>query len=210
MSLSRFFKVDTRALSVSLSLCLPAFFLSVGNTNRPEQGLRAETRMRNSQSFLGMIEARVIRGKNLAVRDIFSSDPYVKLSIGDQEVKTTVSSSNLNPEWNEVLRLYVSNLQQLLKLQVLDKDYLSADDKMGDAIIDLRPLLRVAKLHDGKFFDRSSKSQKLVATKENGMLKDSTIRLKNGSIVQDICVKLKNVEKGQIELELKWCPQGAC
>eukprot|EP00249_Psilotum_nudum_P002519 c15599_g2_i1 orf=149-403(+) len=83
------------------------------------------------EPFLGLIDVKVMRGRNLAVRDIFSSDPYVKLRLGDQEVKTRYIKSNLNPEWNEVLRLSVTNPPQLLKLQVFDKDCFSADDKMG-------------------------------------------------------------------------------
>lgn len=34
--------------------------------------------------FIGMLKVKVIKGTNLAVRDIKSSDPYVVLNLGTQ------------------------------------------------------------------------------------------------------------------------------
>lgn len=34
--------------------------------------------------FVGLIKVNVIRGTNLAVRDMVTSDPYVVLSLGNQ------------------------------------------------------------------------------------------------------------------------------
>lgn len=34
--------------------------------------------------FVGLIKVNVVRGTNLAVRDVVSSDPYVILSLGNQ------------------------------------------------------------------------------------------------------------------------------
>ena len=34
--------------------------------------------------FIGMLKVKVIKGTNLAIRDIKSSDPYVVLSLGQQ------------------------------------------------------------------------------------------------------------------------------
>lgn len=34
--------------------------------------------------FVGLINVNIIRGTNLAVRDMVSSDPYVILSLGNQ------------------------------------------------------------------------------------------------------------------------------
>ena len=79
---------------------------------------------------------------------------------------------------------------------------------MGDAQIDIRPLIAAAKLKEGlKNFQDGMNIRKIVASKENGFVKDSVISIKGGCIVQEVCVKLKNVEKGQIELELKWQPR---
>lgn len=34
--------------------------------------------------FIGLIKVNVVRGTNLAVRDVMTSDPYVILSLGHQ------------------------------------------------------------------------------------------------------------------------------
>lgn len=36
--------------------------------------------------FVGLIKVNVVRGTNLAVRDIVTSDPYVILSLGQQVI----------------------------------------------------------------------------------------------------------------------------
>lgn len=155
----------------------------------------------------GVLKIKVIKGNDLAVRDLFSSDPYVKLSIGEHEVKTRVIRNDLNPKWNEELTLAIPDPPLPLKLFVFDRDMFKSDDKMGDAQIDLHPLIAAAKLKEGFQFQEGMNIRKIVASKENGFVTDSVIKFTNGHIVQEICIKLRNVEKGQIELELKWQPR---
>ena len=84
----------------------------------------------------------------------------------------------------------------------------TADDNMGDGIVDLRPLIAAVKLKkDLQGLHEGMNIRKIVATKENSFVKDSVIKVKNGHVVQEVCLKLKNVEKGQVELELKWQPR---
>lgn len=155
----------------------------------------------------GMLKIRVIRGRDLVIRDLFSSDPYVRLRIGEHEVKTHVKENNLNPYWDEELTLATPDPPIPLKLIVLDKDMFSADDRMGDAQIDLQPLIGVAKRNDGsRILQDGLLLRTIVATRANGFAKDSVIKFKNGQIVQEVCMKLQNVEKGEIELELRWRP----
>ncbi|EAZ03772.1 hypothetical protein OsI_25900 [Oryza sativa Indica Group] len=40
----------------------------------------------SSSVIVGVVKVKVVRGTNLAVRDVFSSDPYVVLKLGNQEV----------------------------------------------------------------------------------------------------------------------------
>ncbi|KAI5056346.1 hypothetical protein GOP47_0028164 [Adiantum capillus-veneris] len=155
----------------------------------------------------GVLKIKVIKGTDLVVRDLFSSDPYVKLSIGEHEVKTRVIRNDLNPKWNEELTLAVPDPPLPLKLYVLDRDMFKADDKMGDAEIDLRTLVAAAKLKAGLQFQEGMNIRKIVATNDNHFATDSVIKFKDGHIVQEICIKLQNVEKGQIELELRWQPR---
>lgn len=75
-----------------------------------------------------------------------SSDPYVRLRIVDDDdhskvlhTKQTKTLSGLNPEWDEEFTF--TNLQDpaalTIKLNVLDKDFLTSDDKLGEASVDL-------------------------------------------------------------------------
>ncbi|CAN0874894.1 Probable ADP-ribosylation factor GTPase-activating protein AGD13, partial [Linum grandiflorum] len=66
--------------------------------------------------FIGLLKVKVVKGTNLAVRDMMSSDPYVVLSLGKQTVQTSVIRSNLNPEWNEELMLSVPQDYGTVKL----------------------------------------------------------------------------------------------
>lgn len=53
--------------------------------------------MEGMVEFIGMLRVKVVKGTNLAIRDIRTSDPYVVLKLGQQTVQTTVIRSNLNP-----------------------------------------------------------------------------------------------------------------
>ncbi|RDY01572.1 putative ADP-ribosylation factor GTPase-activating protein AGD11, partial [Mucuna pruriens] len=57
--------------------------------------------------FVGLIKVNVVKGTNLAIRDVMTSDPYVIISLGHQSVKTRVIKNNLNPIWNERLMLSI-------------------------------------------------------------------------------------------------------
>nr|GFA87553.1 ADP-ribosylation factor GTPase-activating protein AGD12 [Tanacetum cinerariifolium] len=61
---------------------------------------------------IGNLKITILQGANLAVRDMLSSDPYVVVSLGEQ--------------------------------QVFDYDTFSADDIMGEAEIDIQPMLTSA------------------------------------------------------------------
>ncbi|KAK7816426.1 putative adp-ribosylation factor gtpase-activating protein agd13 [Quercus suber] len=66
--------------------------------------------------FIGLLKVKVIKGTNLAIRDMMTSDPYVILTLGQQTVQTTIIKSNLNPVWNEELMLSVPQQFGPLKL----------------------------------------------------------------------------------------------
>ncbi|KAK3163014.1 hypothetical protein QOZ80_1BG0096530 [Eleusine coracana subsp. coracana] len=66
--------------------------------------------------FVGLIKVNIIRGTNLAIRDVMSSDPYVIINLGHQSMKTKVIKSSLNPVWNERLMLSIPDPVPLLKL----------------------------------------------------------------------------------------------
>ncbi|KAI3764250.1 hypothetical protein L2E82_14256 [Cichorium intybus] len=157
--------------------------------------------------FIGLIKVNVVKGTNLAVRDMMTSDPYVILSLGSQSVKTRVIKSSLNPVWNEKLMLSIPNTMPPLRVIVYDRDTFKADDFMGDAEIDIQPLVSAAKASENSNIDKSpTQLGKWVASMENTLVKDGVITLAKGIVKQEIALKLQNVEKGVLQIELECVP----
>lgn len=158
--------------------------------------------------FIGLIKVNVVRGTNLAVRDMMTSDPYVILSLGNQSVKTRVIKSNLNPVWNEKLMLSIPDNIPPLRVIVYDRDTFKADDFMGDGEIDIQPLLSAARASENSDLKESSMELgKWVESKDNTTLvKDGVITLAKGTVKQEIALKLQNVEKGVLQMELECVP----
>ncbi|XP_022975963.1 probable ADP-ribosylation factor GTPase-activating protein AGD11 [Cucurbita maxima] len=156
--------------------------------------------------FVGLIKVNVVRGTNLAIRDMVTSDPYVILSLGNQSVKTRVIKSSLNPVWNESLMLSIPDHIPPLRVLVYDKDTFSTDDFMGEAEIDINPLLTAAQACERSTVSEPMQLGKWVACKENTLAKDGIITLVDGKIRQDISLKLQNVERGVLEMELECVP----
>ncbi|EFJ37136.1 hypothetical protein SELMODRAFT_403270 [Selaginella moellendorffii] len=156
--------------------------------------------------FVGLIRVRVIKGINLTVRDFMTSDPYVVLTLGNQKAQTCVVRSSLNPIWDEKHLLSVPHATFPLKL-VFDRDTFSEDDTMGDVSVDLQPLYAAVKVQEA-MGDELGNVQvgKWVATRDNDLSCDSMIFLQNGRLLQDLKLKLKNVECGELEIQIEWVP----
>lgn len=77
------------------------------------------------------------------------------------------------------------------------------DDSMGNAELDIRPLVDVVKM---KLQDVPDKTivKKVVPNRENCLAEESSIYVSEGKVKQDLVVRLKNVECGEIELQLQW------
>ncbi|XP_071739567.1 probable ADP-ribosylation factor GTPase-activating protein AGD11 [Rutidosis leptorrhynchoides] len=171
--------------------------------NAPPTAAANLTKKSNSMAgmveFIGLIKVNVVKGTNLAVRDMMTSDPYVILSLGTQSVKTRVIKSNLNPVWNEKLMLSIPSSIPPLKVIVYDRDTFKADDFMGDAEIDIQPLVCAARA--------SENSDNSVGNKDsNTQVKDGVITIEKGIVKHEIALKLENVEKGVLQIELECVP----
>ncbi|KAG6573810.1 putative ADP-ribosylation factor GTPase-activating protein AGD11 [Cucurbita argyrosperma subsp. argyrosperma] len=156
--------------------------------------------------FIGLVKVNVVRGTNLAVRDVITSDPYVILSLGNQSVKTRVIKSSLNPVWNESLMLSIPDFVPPLRVLVYDKDTFSTDDFMGEAEIDIHPLLSAAQACEKSTACEPMQLANWVAGKENTLAKDGIISLVDGKPRQDVSLKLQNVERGVLDMELECVP----
>ena len=85
----------------------------------------------------------------VSIRDIFltgTSDPYVKIRLGNQRHKSRIIDRNLNPVWNESYSFTTNSLDEHLKFKVYDHDWGSFDDFMGKAEIGLASLAATQEL----------------------------------------------------------------
>ncbi|CAA6661345.1 unnamed protein product [Spirodela intermedia] len=119
-----------------------------------------------------------------------------------QKLKTRVVKKSVNPEWNEDLTLCVLDPTHPIHLTVYDKDTFT-DDRMGNAEIDIQPFIeavqmRLRALPDGAII------RKVVPTRTNCLSEESKIHFRDGKLVQDIILRLRNVESGEVELQLQW------
>ncbi|PIN04986.1 putative Ca2+-dependent phospholipid-binding protein [Handroanthus impetiginosus] len=169
--------------------------------NKPN---RKSNSMAGMVEFVGLLNVNIMRGTNLAVRDMVSSDPYVILFLGNQSVKTRVIKNNLNPVWNERLMLSIPESIPPLKLLVYDKDTFSTDDFMGDAEIDIQPLISAAKaLESSSVTEPMQYLEDFIASKESTVVRDGAVTVEDGRVKQEIAIKLQHVERGVLEIELE-------
>ncbi|KAK8458786.1 hypothetical protein SEVIR_2G006300v4 [Setaria viridis] len=151
----------------------------------------------------GFLSVRVLRGVNLANRDAKGSDPYVVLNLDGQKLKTSVMKKTVNPVWNEDLTLAVMDASAPIKLEVFDKDTFSKDDRMGDAEFDIEALMQIIKMDLEDI--RSGTVVRTVRPDKHCCLADeSHIIWQDGQVVQDILLKLRNVDTGVVHFQLKW------
>jgi hypothetical protein len=155
------------------------------------------------ETLLGLLRIRVKRGVNLAVRDVRSSDPYVVVKMGKQKLKTRVIKKDVNPEWNEVLTLSVTDPSLPIKLTVYDHDTFSKDDKMGDAEFDIRPYIEALRMNVSDL-PSGTIITKVHPGRHNCLSQESSVMWSEGRVVQDINLRLRNVECGELEVQLQW------
>ncbi|CAM8971570.1 unnamed protein product [Rhodiola kirilowii] len=155
------------------------------------------------EGLMGLLRIRVKRGINLAIRDVRTSDPYAVIKMGRQKLKTRVINKDINPVWNEDLTLSVADSKLPIMLTVYDHDTFSKDDKMGEAEFDIRTYLEALKMElsglpSGTIISR-------VQPNRNNCLSDeSCIMWYEGKVVQDMILRLRNVESGEVEIQLQW------
>ncbi|KAK6127719.1 hypothetical protein DH2020_038525 [Rehmannia glutinosa] len=89
------------------------------------------------------------------------------------------------------------------KQTVYDHDTFSMDDKMGDADFDIRPFIEGLKMHlEG--LPNGTIITKILPGRSNCLAEESSVVWKDGKVTQDMCLRLKNVECGEVELQLQW------
>lgn len=87
--------------------------------------------------------------------------------------------------------------------EVFDKDTFSRDDKMGDAELDIHPFLEAVKM-DLVGVPNGTIIKTMKLSRQNCLAEESHISWKDNTIAQDIVFRLRNVESGEVELQLNW------
>uniref|UniRef100_A0A8C4HTG2 Extended synaptotagmin-1 n=1 Tax=Dicentrarchus labrax TaxID=13489 RepID=A0A8C4HTG2_DICLA len=101
------------------------------------------------QSDKGLLRIHLLEAQNLIAKDNLmggmvkgKSDPYVKFNIGGVAFKSHVIKENLNPTWNEMYEVVLSEHSvQEIKFEAFDKD-LDSDDFLGRFSVKLNEVIR--------------------------------------------------------------------
>ncbi|TRY55276.1 hypothetical protein DNTS_015755 [Danionella cerebrum] len=97
----------------------------------------------------GVLRLHLLEAQDLVAKDNLmggmvkgKSDPYVKIQIGGETFKSRVVKENLNPTWNEMYEVVLTELPgQELTLEVFDKDMDMKDDFMGRLKMNLSDII---------------------------------------------------------------------
>ncbi|KAK7264869.1 hypothetical protein RJT34_32482 [Clitoria ternatea] len=132
---------------------------------------------------VGILEVKLVQAKELTNKDIIGkSDPYAVVYIRplrDRMKKSKTINNDLNPIWNEHFEFIVEDVStQHLIVKVYDSEGLQSSELIGCAQIQL------AELQPGK-------------------VKDVWLKL-----VKDLEIQRDNKNRGQVHLELLYCPFG--
>uniref|UniRef100_A0AAX7ULN3 Extended synaptotagmin-like protein 1b n=1 Tax=Astatotilapia calliptera TaxID=8154 RepID=A0AAX7ULN3_ASTCA len=130
------------------------------------QQLPQQTSAHPSFATEGLLRIHLLAGQNLVPKDNLmggmvkgKSDPYVKISIGGETFTSEVIKGNLNPTWNEMYEVILTQLPgQDLHLEVFDKDINMKDDFMGSTKIG-KELYGLTLLSRLKVCDRTTSPQ---------------------------------------------------
>ncbi|KAI3682957.1 hypothetical protein L1987_83362 [Smallanthus sonchifolius] len=150
--------------------------------------------------FIGVLKITVVKGTNLAVRDMLSSDPYVVFTLG-QHAQTTVRNSKLNPVWNEELMLSVPQNYKPVKLQVFDHDTFSADDIMGEAEIDIQPSITSGMAFGDAGILEDMQIGKWLKSEDNALLEDSIVNIIDGRLHKRLHLNSKTLNLVKLTCE---------
>ncbi|KAG0048154.1 hypothetical protein BGZ83_006833 [Gryganskiella cystojenkinii] len=92
---------------------------------------------------VGVVQFTIYNAKDLKNAELVgSSDPYIKLRLGNRPemASTAVQQNTLNPVWNETNIILVNSLNEIVCMEVMDKDNLRKDSSLGQANFDLKSL----------------------------------------------------------------------
>ena len=92
---------------------------------------------------------------------------------------------------------------------VYDHDTFSKDDDMGEAEIDVRPFLEALKMKLERL-PNGTIVKRIQPSRQNCLAEESCITYTNGKIMQELILRLRNVECGEVEVQLQWIDLPGC
>ncbi|RKP12349.1 WD40-repeat-containing domain protein, partial [Piptocephalis cylindrospora] len=99
---------------------------------------------RGDREILGLAllcqDGGATRGLAPADEDTGSSDPYVVVRSGKREHRSRTLLRTLEPQWKDSFRMAVDENDRRLHFRVMDQDFDSPDDPLGQLILDLEGL----------------------------------------------------------------------
>ncbi|XP_061341048.1 synaptotagmin-4-like isoform X2 [Gastrolobium bilobum] len=132
---------------------------------------------------VGTLEVKLVQAKNLTNKDLIGkSDPFAVMFVRPLRDRTKTSktiNNQLNPIWNEHFEFIIEDAStQHLTIRIFDDEGIQAAELIGCAQISLKDL-------------------------EPGKVKDVWLKL-----VKDLVVHRDNKDRGEVHLELLYCPYG--
>ena len=125
----------------------------------------------------GVLTVTILKATGLAIMDHYcldkgSSDPYVKIKVGDHGVKkSTVKEKELNPVWHETFSFQVESMDDEIVLELWDLDSwwkITTDDFMGQ--VALGTMWRLLCLHPAVVGNTVQFGMNLKAKERKSML----------------------------------------
>ncbi|KAL2346698.1 hypothetical protein Fmac_000698 [Flemingia macrophylla] len=132
---------------------------------------------------VGILEVKLVQAKSLTNKDMIGkSDPYAVVFVRPLRDRTKTSkiiNNQLNPVWNENFEFIIEDVStQHLTVRIFDDEGIQASELIGCAQVSLKDL-------------------------EPGKVKDVWLTL-----VKDLLVQRDNKYRGEVHLELLYCPFG--
>lgn len=90
-----------------------------------------------------------------------------------------------------------------------DKDTFTVDDSMGRADIDIKPYIECLKMGLESLPD-GTKVERVQPSSDNCLAEESAVVWNKGKMTQDMILALKDVECGQVEVQLQWIEIPGC
>lgn len=84
-----------------------------------------------------------------------------------------------------------------------DNDTFTTNDSMGDAVIDIRPYMKFVKMGH-QDLDSGTKIERILPDENNYLADESWIFWENGRFLQNMRLKLRDVESGEVEVQIEW------